>query len=79
MKNFKHAMLNVLRMLKQHGTDISRIKCTARKAAAIFVFAAFIACAATPALAGGLMKITDIQGGGGASVNDGAGGYKAQY
>ncbi|MDO4988164.1 MAG: hypothetical protein Q4E17_03955 [Synergistes sp.] len=76
MKNSKHTMLNVLNFLKQHETDISHIN---RTAVAIFVFATFFVYAAAPAMAAGLAKITEIRGGGGASVSGGADGYKAQY
>ncbi|MDO4988682.1 MAG: hypothetical protein Q4E17_06650, partial [Synergistes sp.] len=70
MKHSTQAMLNILRVPNQHETYMSRVKDVVRKAAALFVFAMFVACAASPAMAAGLMKITEIQGRGGASSGD---------
>ncbi|MDO4987488.1 MAG: hypothetical protein Q4E17_00435, partial [Synergistes sp.] len=67
MKNSTQTMFNVARVPKRHGNGLSCVKDAIRKAAALFVFAMFVACAATPAMAAGLAKITEIQGGGGAS------------
>ncbi|MDO4988726.1 MAG: DUF6273 domain-containing protein [Synergistes sp.] len=73
MKNSTQTKFNAARVPKRHEADLSRVKQIVRKAAALFVFAMFVACAATPAMAAGLMKITDIQGGGGASKQEGSG------
>ena len=73
MKNSTQTMFNAARVPNRHENQLSRVKDAVRKAAALFVFAMFVACAATPAMAAGLVKITEIQGGGGASRQEGSG------